>query len=55
MHARLSLEQYDSMAAEAGLRLTERWATWDRDVWQPGGGYAVSVHRAPDQAARQSV
>lgn len=49
MHGRLSLEHYDSMAAEAGLQLTERWATWDRDAWKPGGGYAVSVHRAPDQ------
>ncbi len=49
MLGRLSLEQYDAMAAEAGLRLTERWATWDCGVRQPGGDYAVSVHRAPDQ------
>ena len=29
----------------APLRLAERYATWDRQPWQPGGDYAVSVHR----------
>jgi SAM-dependent methyltransferase len=42
---RLSLEQYDGFAEAAGLALAERWATWHRDEWSPGGNYAVSVHR----------
>jgi 2-polyprenyl-3-methyl-5-hydroxy-6-metoxy-1,4-benzoquinol methylase len=42
---RLDLERYDELAAAAGLTLAERWATWDRDPWTPGGDYAVSVHR----------
>ncbi len=52
---RLTLQRYDDIAANAGLTLVERWATWDRDPWQSNGAYAVSVHRlahshaAPDQ------
>ena len=42
---RLSLERYDELAAAAGLELADRFATWDRDPWVPGGDYAVSVHR----------
>jgi SAM-dependent methyltransferase len=45
---RLSLERYDELAAAAGLTLAERWATWDRDPWDPGADYAVSVHRRAD-------
>ena len=41
---RLNLEDYDHHAAAAGLRLAERWATWDREPFG-GGDYAVSVHR----------
>ncbi|HYH50942.1 MAG TPA: class I SAM-dependent methyltransferase [Acidimicrobiia bacterium] len=41
----LTLERYDDLAAAAGLVLAERYATWDRHPWQPGGDYAVSVHR----------
>jgi len=44
---RLSIEQYDELAAEAGLSLVERWATWDRDTYVAGGSYAVSVHQKP--------
>lgn len=44
---RLTLAQYDALAAAAGLEPEERFATWDRDPWQPGGAYAVSVHRHP--------
>jgi trans-aconitate methyltransferase len=40
-----TLERYDALAADAGLALAERWATWDPDPWAPGGRYAVSVHR----------
>ena len=42
---RLSLEEYDAHARAAGLELAERFATWDREPWRPGGDYAVSVHR----------
>ena len=47
MFRHLTLAQYDGLAAAAGLELVERWATWDRRVWRPGGDYAVSVHRRP--------
>ncbi|MEX0800898.1 MAG: hypothetical protein WD379_06760 [Dehalococcoidia bacterium] len=39
------------IAANAGLALAERWSTWDRDAWDTGNDYAVSVHRrAPDSS-----
>lgn len=38
-----SAEQYDEHCARAGLRLAERFATWDRQPFA-GGDYAVSVH-----------
>ena len=41
--APVTLEQYDAWCAAAGLRLRDRWATWERDPFQAGGGYAVSV------------
>ncbi len=36
---------YDGHAAAVGLTLVERFATWDRQPWEDGGTYAVSVHR----------
>ena len=39
------LDAYDAHCAEAGLTLVERYATWDREPFAPGGDYAVSVHR----------
>ena len=42
---RLTLAEYDAHAEAAGLALAERWATWDREPWVPGGDYAVSVHK----------
>ena len=42
---RISLDGYDRCCAAAGLALTERWSTWDREPWSPGADYAVSVHR----------
>lgn len=39
----LTLDSYDRLAESAGLRLTHRWATWDREPYA-GGDYAVSVH-----------
>jgi SAM-dependent methyltransferase len=40
-----SLADYDDHCRAAGLQLTERYATWDREPFLDGGGYAVSVHR----------
>ena len=37
------LEEYDAACAAAGLRLVDRWATWER-VPFTGGDYHVSVH-----------
>ncbi|ROO89385.1 methyltransferase family protein [Actinocorallia herbida] len=42
----LTLEEYDSYCSDAGLILDARYATWEGDPYD-GGGYAVSVHRAP--------
>ena len=48
MPHRLTIPRYDGIAANAGLALAERWSTWDRDAWNTGNDYAVSVHkRAP--------
>jgi SAM-dependent methyltransferase len=38
------LNAYDAACERAGLRLAERWATWDRASWFDGSDYAVSVH-----------
>lgn len=43
----LDVATYDQLAAAAGLELADRWATWDRVPFVPGGDYAVSVHRRP--------
>ncbi|BBY30226.1 class I SAM-dependent methyltransferase [Mycolicibacterium sediminis] len=40
---RLPVDRYDAFAADAGLRLVARWATWEREPFT-GGDYAVSVH-----------
>lgn len=45
MADRLTLDRYDALADAAGLLLVERWATWDKQPWRPGGDYAVSVHQ----------
>ncbi len=43
---RLAIERYDALASDVGLRLLERWSTWERGAWIGGGDYAVSVHRS---------
>ncbi len=45
MPGQLTIERYDKIAGLAGLALAERWSTWDRDSWDAGHDYAVSVHR----------
>jgi len=37
------LAALDQDAAAAGLKLAERWATWDRRPWDANDDYAVSV------------
>ena len=41
----MTIERYDELCADAGLELSERFATWEKGTWQAGGDYAVSVHR----------
>ena len=40
------LEQFDEHAVAAGLTVTERWSTWDREPWSATDGYAVTVLQA---------
>jgi SAM-dependent methyltransferase len=42
-----TLADYDHHAADAGLALEHRFATWDADPFVAPGTYAVSVHRGP--------
>lgn len=44
-HPQYGLARYDEDCAAAGLVPVDRFATWDRDPWQAGGDYAVSIHR----------
>ena len=41
----LTADEYDRLAASAGLTLIERWSTWQRDPWDAGADYQLSVHR----------
>ena len=44
----VALDEYDGWAADAGLVLAERFATWDRAPFRAGSEYAVSVHHRPE-------
>ncbi len=46
----LSLAEYDTYAAAAGLALRDRWSTWGRDPYLDGN-YAVSLHQRHDTLA----
>jgi SAM-dependent methyltransferase len=48
-----SASDYDEHAAACGLELEARWSTWDGDPFEPGGAYAVSVHRRRPAAGEQ--
>ncbi len=37
--------QHDRLAAGSGLVLRERWSTWAKEPFSPGGSYAVAVHQ----------
>lgn len=41
----LTIDQYDILAASAGLNRLARWSTWEQAPWQPGDQYAVSLHQ----------
>jgi len=41
------LDRYDTDCSASGLELEFRYATWDGHRFDPGGDYAVSVHRLP--------
>ena len=41
----LTLDEYDALARDAGLEVTERYATWGGAPFIAPGEYAVSVHR----------
>jgi len=43
---RLQLEEYDALARQAGLRLQARYGGWQREPWNAGSTYAVSVHES---------
>ncbi|WP_328718902.1 class I SAM-dependent methyltransferase [Streptomyces sp. NBC_00247] len=45
--APLTLSEFDDWCARAGLVLRQRYATWSGDPYEPGCGYAVSVHSLP--------
>lgn len=40
----ITLKHYDLLAQEAGLILTARFSTWDRQPWDESCNYAVSMH-----------
>ncbi len=42
-----SLADYDKWCASAGLKLEDRYATWDRHPFADTDSYAVSVHHRP--------
>ncbi|WP_436794805.1 class I SAM-dependent DNA methyltransferase [Actinospongicola halichondriae] len=39
------VDQYDDACGAAGLRLVERFSTWDRAPWASSSTYAVSLHQ----------
>lgn len=43
MEPHYGLAELDADASRVGLRLWQRFATWDLAPWQDGGSYAVSV------------
>lgn len=47
----LRVEEYDRLAASAGLSLVGRWSTWDREAWGPNADYQVSIHSRPARSA----
>jgi SAM-dependent methyltransferase len=48
------LGDYDGWCAAAGLELSDRWATWDRQPYA-GGDYAVSAHVRIPRSSGSSI
>jgi SAM-dependent methyltransferase len=42
---RLALDAFDGFALDAGMKLVNRWASWDQQAFATGADYAVSIHR----------
>jgi SAM-dependent methyltransferase len=45
------LGEFDTSCAAAGLRLAERWSTWDRAPFAANSDYAVTVAASPPASA----
>ena len=45
------LDAFDADAAAAGLRLDDRFATWDLRPWRDGTDFAVTVLRRPTEGS----
>ena len=45
------LTAFDASCTDAGLRITDRWSTWDRAAFSAGDDYAVSVAAASGGAS----
>jgi SAM-dependent methyltransferase len=46
---RMSAQEYDALAAGAGLVPVARWSTWDADEWVDHADWCVRVHRHPSE------
>lgn len=46
-HRELPLDAFDAAAADAGLRIEHRFATWDLRAWHDDADFAVTVLRHP--------
>ena len=44
-YGKYELEDYDAACSQSGLRLAERWSSWDRATFDEESSYAVTVHR----------
>lgn len=50
-YAPLTLADYDRWCGQVGLHLVDRFASWQCQPYT-GGGYAVSVHRRPEEVGQ---
>ncbi|CAA9371525.1 MAG: hypothetical protein AVDCRST_MAG21-841 [uncultured Nocardioidaceae bacterium] len=57
-HVPVTLDDYDRWCADAGLALSDRFATWEREPYDGHPGYAVSVHvvrQPPDRTDARPI
>ena len=50
-----SLESFDEDVRSAGLKVEQRFATWDLRPWSDSAGFAVSVLRVPESKASDTL